>query len=125
MKAGSDGGSGRGSDCGKRVVGDILIGGSTGYDDDAAILRDILDDDWIARFSNGDDYEDIVNDLVASRFIAGATVFDDGVNNKLKGSKARDLFFAGIHDKIKGKTRDESVIDLTELLTLDDLMAVG
>ena len=66
-----------------------------------------------------------MNDLVANRFIAGETVFDDGVRDKLKGSNARDLFFADIHDKIRGKTRDESVIDLTEALTLNDFMALG
>lgn len=125
LKAGSDGGSRGGSDCGERVAGDILIGGSAGYDVDTTILRDILDNDWIARFHSGDDYEDIVNDLVTNRFIAGVTAFDDGVKDKLKGSNARDLFFAGIHDKIMGKTRDELVIDLAEVLTLNDSIALG
>ncbi|MAD79507.1 MAG: hypothetical protein QGG71_21730 [Pirellulaceae bacterium] len=88
-------------------------------------MRDILDNDWIAHFAAGDSYEDIAKDLVANRFIPGTTVFDDQAKDKLKGSKkARDLFFADIDgeddddDKIKGKKKDELVIDLAELLTL-------
>jgi len=66
----------------------------------------------------------IVNDLIANRFTPGITVFDDGVKDKLKGSKkARDLFFADIDkkdkdaDKVKAK-KGELIVDLAELLTL-------
>ena len=105
-------------------MGSILIGGLTSFDNNPATLRDILDNDWIARFAAGDAYEDIVKDLVTNRFIPGSTVFDDQSKDKLKGGKkARDLFFADIDkkdkddDKVKAK-KDELVIDLAELLTL-------
>ncbi|MFV2067929.1 MAG: calcium-binding protein [Pirellulales bacterium] len=119
IKAGSDGGSDGGAD----VLGDILISGLTIFDNDGATLRDILDNDWIARFENGDDYDGIASDLVANHFIPGVTVFDDQAKDKLKGSRARDLFFADIDgeddddDKVKAK-KDELIVDLAELLTL-------
>jgi Ca2+-binding RTX toxin-like protein len=117
-------GSGGGSDGGKDAAGDILIAGVTAFDDDKTTLRDILDNDWIARFNSGDDYDDIANDLVADRFIPGESVFDDQDKDKLRGSKkARDLFFADIDeedkddDKLKAK-KGELIVDLAELLTL-------
>ena len=104
------------------VVQNILIGGLTNFADDGATLRDILDNDWIARFAAGDNYDEIVGDLVANRFIPGVTVFDDGVKDKLKGSKkARDLFFADIDevddddDKLKAKN-DELIVDLAQFV---------
>ena len=122
---GSDGGSDEGSDRGSEVgkdrrhntIGDILIGGVTAFDADEATLRSILDDDWIGRFADGDDYNDVVGDLIANWLIPGMTVFDDQSKDKLHGSNARDLFFADLDkddrddDKVKRK-KDELVIEL-------------
>jgi Ca2+-binding RTX toxin-like protein len=111
------GGSDRGSDRG----GDILIGGTTVYDDDPAALRSILDDAWVARFEAGDDYDDIVDDLVDEWLTPGEDVFDDGVSDKLYGGdKSRDVLFADLdgddRDKVKADKNDR-VIELDELLS--------
>jgi Ca2+-binding RTX toxin-like protein len=117
----SDGGSDGGKDGSKSAVGDILIAGFTTFDDDAATLRDILDNDWIARFDRGDDYVNIAGDLITTRLIPGVNVFDDKSKDKLKGSKARDLYFADIDkkdkddDKVKAR-KGELVVNLAELL---------
>lgn len=107
----------------KDAGGDILIGGWTSHDNDRATLRSILDNAWVSRFAAGDDYDDIVDDLVNDSFSPGTSVFDDGVKDKLHGSnKAHDLFFADIDkndaddDDLKGDKGDR-IIDLNEALS--------
>ena len=115
IKSGSDGGSDGG--------GDILIAGWTVHDDDQAALRSILGV-WTDGWTAGTPYNDIVDDLVGNWLTPGEDVFDDGVEDKVKGSnKARDLFFAdldgadGDDDKLKGNKGD-TVIDLEHFLQL-------
>jgi len=104
----------------KNDPGDILIGGWTTYDDDlstelpdpdVAALRSIL-----ARWDDGDDYDQIVDDLALGLLRPGVHVFDDGAKDKLYGNnKLRDLFFAdqdgddGDDDKLKGDKTDRVI----------------
>ena len=108
---------------GRRGPGDILIAGWTTHDADESALRSILDR-WITGWNAGRPYEEIVDELVADWLDPGTTVFDDGVEDKLKGGqKARDLFFAdlsgehGDDDVLKG-AKNDIVIELADLLDL-------
>jgi hypothetical protein len=118
---GADDVKNKGSDGGSDGGGDILIAGWTLYDDPAD-LRTILNDAWVARFAAGDDYDDIVDDLVGNWLTRGVHVFDDGVKDKLEGAKKlRDVFFADLdgQDKDDDKTnhdKGDRVIELNQLL---------
>ncbi len=93
------------------------------YDDDvnaASALRGILQNQWISRWENGDDYDDIVDDLVAvgGSLEIGVRVFDDGIRDKFRRSKqTRDLFFADLDgnddddDDVKAD-KDDLVLEL-------------
>jgi hypothetical protein len=112
----------KGSGGGRNAGGDILVAGSSVYDDDPDALRTILNDAWITRFSAGDKYDDIVDDLVESLLTPGTHVFDDGAKDTVAGSnKLRDAFFADFDDldkdddKVKGD-KDDRVIELNQLL---------
>ena len=95
--------------------GDILISGWTAHDSDYTALHAILHDSWISRWSVGDDYDEIVDDLVAN-WLRPGQAFDDGVKDKLYGNnKTRDLFCAdqdgedADDDKLKGDKNDRVI----------------
>ncbi len=97
--------------------GSILIAGWTSHDeaaDAASAFRSILRDEWISRWDQGDDYDQIVDDLVAagSSLEAGQRVFGDSLKDKLEGSsQSRDLFFADLDglDELKGNQGDRII----------------
>ncbi|MBC8869661.1 MAG: hypothetical protein H8E44_09600 [Planctomycetes bacterium] len=64
---------------------DILIGGFVTLSQ--AMLEDVRN-----IWTNGDTYENRVDDLTESLLIADTTVLDDGAEDTLKGDKGRDLF---------------------------------
>ena len=96
----------------------MLDPSTAAWDPDVDALRSILHDQWIARWNAGDDYNQIVDDLATGLLQPGLHVFDDGIRDKLYGSKkVRDLFFAdrdgadGDDDRLKGDKNDR-VIEL-------------
>ncbi|MBC7965167.1 MAG: tandem-95 repeat protein, partial [Fuerstia sp.] len=101
-----------------RIVGDagddIVIGGVTAHDNDEAALCSVLEE-W----TSAADYGTRVNHLRASLLKtdgAGATVFDDGIEDVLTGSAGLDWFFAnfdgGISDKITDLHASEFADDI-------------
>ncbi len=103
--------------CNEPQPGDMLIAGSTIYDNDERALRSILGD-WSSGWNAGLGYAEIVDGLVADWLEPGSTVFDDGVKNRLIGNNnARDLLFAhldrtdGRADLVSGLSND-TVVEL-------------
>jgi hypothetical protein len=91
--------------------GDILIGGTTSYDNNAAALGAVLaewgrtDADYatrIAHLMNG-------GGLNGSTVLNTSTVHNDGVANSLYGGPGQDWFFAGVMDAIFNKASGETV----------------
>jgi Ca2+-binding RTX toxin-like protein len=101
--------------CGAPQPGDMLIAGSTIYDNDERALRSILGD-WSSGWNAGLSYTEIVDGLVADWLEPGRTAFDDGVKNRLIGNNnARDLFFAHLDpiddraDLVSGLSNDTAI----------------
>jgi autotransporter-associated beta strand protein len=111
---------GRGAD---RLVGnaddDILIAGTTAFDDHDMALLAIMTEWTSARSyesrvanvrgdSTGPDYADRANgDFFLQPDVPNATVFDDDDIDALTGSSGRDWFFAGDDDKITSLSGSE------------------
>jgi Ca2+-binding RTX toxin-like protein len=94
------GGTGR-----DRLVGgrgdDVLIGGSTDQDHDDLALSAAM----MFWSDESDSYDDRANN------VAGALdVVDDGERDRMTGSSGRDLFFAGLDDRLTGVADDEWVM---------------
>lgn len=94
--------------------GDILIGGTTSLDDNAAALAAVLaewsrtDIDYstrVAHLRNG-------GGLNGSYLLDTSTVHNDGAVNKLNGGGGLDWFFAGMMDVIFNKATDEVVTQI-------------
>jgi len=99
-----------------RLIGnggdDILIGGTTAYDNDAAALTAIMaewtsDHDYATRVANLTDQTSSVgflSRLNGDYFLldsgCGQTVFNDSSSDTLTGSAGSDWFFAGTADKV-------------------------
>ncbi len=105
---------------------DILIGGRTGYDDTLEAL-DAVFAKWRARPRKYSERVSRVTtptgSIAADPFLAaGLTVFDDQVEDRMRGGSSKDLFFAdldhadGDDDDVMDLAGDESLIDLGELL---------
>ena len=93
---------------------DILIGGTTLYDENFDALDNLL-----ARWSSGEDYAQRVMDIESSEshihFESLATVFDDHITDELLGSSGDDYFMvtgsAGVYDPLglhSGHDQDHS-----------------
>ncbi|HKB38556.1 MAG TPA: alkaline phosphatase D family protein, partial [Gemmataceae bacterium] len=85
--------------------GDILIGGTTAYDNSAATLLKIL-----SEWNSDDSYLLRVGKIRAGTGVPAlndSTVFDDGVRDDLLGGGDLDWFFAGMSDKVHGKSSFE------------------
>src|SRR5439155_17228318 len=89
---------------------DILIGGTTAYDNDVAALIAIMDEwtsnhDFATRRANlTDTGSGLQWRLNADYFLldsgSGQTVFNDSSSDTLTGSAGSDWFFAGTADKV-------------------------
>ena len=90
--------------------GDILIGGTTDYDNNAAALAAVL-----AEWSSSDTYDNRRAHLTSGGGLNGSyqlntgTVHDNGLADKLYGGAGMDWFFAGMADVIVNKTNGEAV----------------
>jgi Ca2+-binding RTX toxin-like protein len=79
---------------------DVLIGGTTTIDDDDdALMAAVMA--WTAN----DSYENRV--LAVDALLS---VIDDEERDKLTGSSGRDLFYAGVGDRLPGVKDDETVL---------------
>jgi Ca2+-binding RTX toxin-like protein len=98
---------------------DLLIGGFTAYDRDASALDLIL-----AEWSSTRGYEERLSNLRdgTGPVLSGTdvrlnstdptrTVFDDDDEDRLKGDKATDWYFASLSDELKDRLADE-ILDL-------------
>ncbi len=105
---------------------DLVVGGRTSYDESLEML-DALLAKWLARPRRyGSRVERVTTPTGspgADPFLAaGVTVFDDQVEDRLRGGESHDLFFAdldladGDDDLLLDLVADESVVELGELL---------
>ena len=90
---------------------DILITGSTPYDDDPESLRAIL-----AEWTRNDSYAARVEHLQTGVGPNGSVprldatvVADDGVKDRVTGGPGREWFFAGAGDRITGRKAPELI----------------
>ena len=93
---------------------DILIGGTTDYDANAPVLRDIL-----TVWQGSGTYQARVAAMQtgANKLLADVTVHDDGAVDQLTGSAGSDWFFAnadgpGVHDVITDLGNSETLSDV-------------
>jgi Ca2+-binding RTX toxin-like protein len=91
-----------GSNANPLLSGDILIGGTTDYDNNAAALAAIL-----AEWGSTDSYTTRIASLMGT--LNPSTVHDNGMADNLYGGTGMDWFFAGMMDVLFNKTAGEVV----------------
>jgi Ca2+-binding RTX toxin-like protein len=90
---------------------DVLIGGSTAFDEDPASLEALR-----AEMTSGNSFATRTNNLQlggganGSTTLDSGTVFDDGAVDQLFGDGGSDLFIVGNRDKVRDRTRNDSVV---------------
>src|SRR5207245_11398397 len=81
---------------------DILIGGTTDYDNNAAALAAIL-----AEWGSTDSYATRIANLMGT--LNPSTVHDNGMADNLYGGAGMDWFFAGMADILFNHTSGEVI----------------
>ncbi|MCG8650338.1 MAG: PKD domain-containing protein, partial [Pirellulales bacterium] len=90
---------------------DVLHGGSTLFDQDLDALVTLR-----SKWTSGTDYDDRVDRITSGpgpNLVAGTTALDDESEDKLRGGRDLDLFFANLaQDRLKDDKSDEVVFSL-------------
>ncbi len=84
---------------------DMVIAGYTNFDENAQALDEILE-----KWTKKDTYQARVASLrtgTSPKLLPKVTVFDDGVQDIVKGEKGRDWFFAALDDILEDRDDDE------------------